>query len=563
MTPPLESDLVLNLVWTGRSFRLMGVFTESLLAHTSARLRFVANACPPDEIALLEAFAAEHPDRVVEVLDVSPEVMVGHGQALDEVIALRDDGDHVAFLDPDILATGPFLDLFLALVTEHDAVTSGTELWCDDNVEPEEHLGIGLGGRYFYSPDGFVYGCPHLGIYRRAPLLATMERWGVGFGSAGPDLRDDAREQIDRMGLGHKVFDTGKVLNILLQADGGSLAHAEHPALLHIGGLSHFVAPREVVLGPDGEPEPHWVRNAGVADRAAVARYTAQVLEARIEGSPLPEPPADAEDRLRPRMERARRALASDAGDAPPPVGLLDPTPEQEDFEVRFDAYVAEHDLFSIHHTVQITSFGGTGTTALCDHLMGLGVDIQPGPAHWPFKHARDAPTADEVPEGFRVVYLVGDPRNAVVSLFRRSYQVGHALGMHLDWRDARRRHRAGLPGRDPGTPRMPPARAARLTSLPTYLAAGVDDFDFAGHLDGWRDHPAGYPVLFVRYEHLGDRWSEVCDFVGLDASHPPLEIRPRASDWTALPRHQRGQLQRLYGDLAARVEALPPTERR
>ena len=54
--------------------------------------------------------------RVVEVLDVSPDAMIAHGVALDRVRAIRDDGDHFCFIDPDICARGPFLGPFLAIV---------------------------------------------------------------------------------------------------------------------------------------------------------------------------------------------------------------------------------------------------------------------------------------------------------------------------------------------------------------------------------------------------------------------------------------------------------------
>jgi hypothetical protein len=195
-------------------------------------------------------------------------------------------------------------------------------------------------------------------------------------------------------------------------------------------------------------------------------------------------------------------------------------------------------DPYRITHTVQVTSFGGSGTTALCEHLIAGGVDLQPGPAQWPFKHRRQPPRADEVPDGFRVIYLVGDPRDAVLSVFRRSRQVDHFRSLN---------------GTDPDTPSR-----ERLRTLETFLAAGVDDFRLADHLRGWMDHPDGYRVLFVRYERLAEAWEDVSAFAGLPSGHPPLPLRARKSDRSVLAVTQRDQLDTLYGEMAGNIERLP-----
>jgi len=193
---------------------------------------------------------------------------------------------------------------------------------------------------------------------------------------------------------------------------------------------------------------------------------------------------------------------------------------------------------YEIHHTVQVTSFGGSGTTALCQHLIDGGVDLQPGPAQWPFKHRRPAPTAAEIPEGFRVVYPLADPRDAVLSLFRRNYQVGHYRSL---WE------------REPDA-----AAAARLRDLDTFLRAGVDDFALLEHFEGWLHHPPGYDVMFIRYDCLRDAWPRLAEFVGAP-DLPPMVWRTRTSSWQQLDPAPRQRLQAMYGALAERIAALPP----
>ena len=212
----------------------------------------------------------------------------------------------------------------------------------------------------------------------------------------------------------------------------------------------------------------------------------------------------------------------------------------ETELERRIQDYLDEVGYYAVHHTVQLTSFGGSGTTALGEHLAGLGADLPTSPGMWPFKHGRTPPAADQVPPGYRVVYLLGDPRDAVLSVFRRSLQVGHYRGL-----------RDGEPDE---------AAAARLADVATFLDAGVDDFELADHLDRWWDHPSGYPVLFVRFDRLEAAWPTVCEHVGLPADAAPLAVAARHSDWRSLPDAQRRSIDAMYGELAARIAELPAT---
>lgn len=318
---------VFNVVVTGGTFWHLRFFVCSLLHNSDARFRLVANACTPETFDLMEDYAAAHPDRVVEIFDFSP-TMVAHGLALDAVRRARDDGDLFCFVDPDIKARAPFVPGFLDVLRDHSAVTSGREVWTDENVVPTDHLGLGLGGRHFFHPDGFVYGCPHLGMYRRSDLEETCARWNVGFASAGPDLSDEARQHIDAAGHLYKVYDTGKIVNILLQLDGGSLRHVDPDDLLHIGGMSHFLAPKEGAKSGEIET-PHWAAYQGMEPRLVVARYTAALLRSCVERTPAPDFPSGLEPAMEQRLllvrdevidmvERYRECVTTSTGSTPP-----------------------------------------------------------------------------------------------------------------------------------------------------------------------------------------------------------------------------------------------------
>ena len=298
-----EGDVVFNVVWTGAVFEHLRHFVCSLMRHSAGvRFRFVANGCTPGSKDEMRRFAEEHADTVVEVLDVSPDAMVAHGVALDSTYRCRDDGPLFCLVDADIYARAPFVSSFVAALDDHAAVTSGREVWNDDNVVPPGHGGVG--GRHFFDENGFVFGSPHLALYRRDALDEAIARWGVGFGSAGPDVPEHTASALRDLGFDYLVYDTGKLVNICLQLDGHRVLHFEHPDLLHIGGLSHYLAsPAYLPAAPGSEPEPDWVRYEGMAPRHEVARFTAGLLRALVAGrsNPIPEglpPEMDAKLRL-------------------------------------------------------------------------------------------------------------------------------------------------------------------------------------------------------------------------------------------------------------------------
>jgi hypothetical protein len=296
-----DAHPVFNIVVTGRVFWHLRFFVCSLLHNSDARFRLVANYCAPETLDLMDDYATAHPDRVVEIVDVSSHAMVAHGVALDEIRTSRDDGDLFCFVDPDIKARGPFLPAFSQLLRIHSAVTSGTEVWNDDNVVPESHLGIGLGGRHFFHPNGFVYGTPHFGMYRRADLEDTCARWDIGFRSAGPELSAGARALLASAGHLYRVYDTGKVVNIMLQLDGRSLEHVDPDEFVHIGGMSHFLAPHTGAKSGEEETPP-WAAHNGMEARLVVARFTAALLRSLTEQQPLPELPTGLEPAMEERM---------------------------------------------------------------------------------------------------------------------------------------------------------------------------------------------------------------------------------------------------------------------
>jgi hypothetical protein len=306
-----ESDFVFNVVVTPGTFRFLGLFTRSLLAQSEVRLRLVANGCPADEVGDLRDFAGTSEGRV-EVVVLSSPTMVPHGVALEEVFTLCDDGAYFCFVDSDVKARRPFMAMFLDLLTRVDAVTSCNVAWSDDTVLPPGSRD--LAGRHAVGTDGFVYGGSFLAIYSRPAVERVRAQWGVTFRTYAFDQMPVAWQQrLDAMGRRFGLYDTAKVLNLLLQGEGFVLAHVDNPALVHIGGISQYLSDPSVLgrdpeAGAGAEPAAPWFALSGVGrERWDFARWTAATLRSLVDGGPVPELPADREQRSR--AKEVRREL--------------------------------------------------------------------------------------------------------------------------------------------------------------------------------------------------------------------------------------------------------------
>jgi hypothetical protein len=309
-----ERVFVFNIVITPGTIRYLQLFTRSLLAHSTIRVRLVANGCPRAELDVMDALAATAKARV-EVLPLASPTMVPHGQALDEIYAACDDGEYFCFVDSDVKAKRSFMPAFLAALTSADVVTSCNVAWSDDAVLPADSPD--LVGRHSIGHDGFVYGSSYFAIYRRAAAERVRIDWGVTFRAYAHDnLPVPVRHRLEEIGRKFRLYDTAKVLNLLVQADGGTVTHLENPALMHVGGISQYLSDPGVLGHPrtdEGRGAVPWFAASGTGRRRwDFAEWAAAELRSIVDGERAPEPPDDPE--LRSRVTELERELLDLAG---------------------------------------------------------------------------------------------------------------------------------------------------------------------------------------------------------------------------------------------------------
>jgi hypothetical protein len=306
-----DANFVFNIVFTPGTFRFLQLFARSLFANSDVRLRLVSNGCPTEEVKLMRAFTADL-GRSIDVFELSNPEMVPHGVALDEIFAAHDDGSYFCFVDSDVKAKQPFMKMFADALERVDVVTSCSVAWSDDSIltpgMPD------LVGRHAVGHDGFVYGSSYLALYGRHQVERVRDEWGVSFCAYAYDkLAPLVQRRLAEMGRQFRLYDTAKVLNILLQGDGFGLAHIDNPALVHVGGISQYLSDpgvlgRDPNAPADGDASVPWFAASGAGrERWDFAQWAAATLRSIVDGEPepdLPDVPAQ-----RQRAQEVRREI--------------------------------------------------------------------------------------------------------------------------------------------------------------------------------------------------------------------------------------------------------------
>ena len=198
-----------------------------------------------------------------------------------------------------------------------------------------------------------------------------------------------------------------------------------------------------------------------------------------------------------------------------------------------------------VMHSVQATSFGGAATTMLYAFFKELNLDIPPGGDYGRWKHMRMPPGFGpmsylKVRKDFKVVYLLCNPMNAIVSLFRRRYHHWHLERMEV-----------------------PSQQFDRSLTLEEYLARGKDVYLMNEHFHNWSQCPRNirdYPIMLLKYEAMWDHLTDLFDFLEIPRSmigHFP-QRKKRHSDWQTQPESIQRQLYDIYGAFHETIEDFP-----
>jgi hypothetical protein len=198
--------------------------------------RLVSNGCRPEERDLLKAICNK--DTRLEFLDLPTQGVMPHGEALTWLQQLED-AAYFCYMDTDIFARGDFWAEFAPLLGEYDALFSAPPLWCPAHGRRMTPDWRWMCGQHAESSTGLCLGSSFFGIYDNQVLSTFIHETGITFQPYDwGQLPRWVQTELERFGLKMDFYDTGKVLNILLQSRGHKLLFRDTELLCHVGGMA-------------------------------------------------------------------------------------------------------------------------------------------------------------------------------------------------------------------------------------------------------------------------------------------------------------------------------------
>lgn len=251
-------NLLFNIVYTPGTVRYLTLFVHSMLKWSDCAFRLVANGCLPPERTYLRRFC-EQSDRLT-FWTIPAKGALPHDAALNYLQGLTD-ADHFCFMDSDILAVDAFMPPVVSGLTTHAAVFSGETLWLNKTDATMPAAFRIMSGLHHFSDSGMCLGSSYFAVYDNRILTDFIQDTGIGFDTfRWSEIPGAYQDQLQDMGLKKDSYDTGKVLNLLLQHRGHACLHSDIPELCHLGGVS-FVPSYETAVRS---------RKSRLADRFAV-----------------------------------------------------------------------------------------------------------------------------------------------------------------------------------------------------------------------------------------------------------------------------------------------------
>lgn len=228
--------LTFNIVYTPGTVAYLIPFLASLLRWSDCRFRLVSNGCLLPERRLLQQVSAA--DERLSCYTMPTNGMADHGTVLNYLQAMTTDR-YFCFMDSDLFATGDFLSELMPLLRGRAAVFSGAPAWMTfaQGILPSHFVTVS--GVHHQTDRGTCLGSSYFAIYDNRALTDCLQATGIGFQTCRwGELPGQIRQSFASLGWQKQGFDTGKVLNLLLQLRGQDLQYADSERLRHIGGFS-------------------------------------------------------------------------------------------------------------------------------------------------------------------------------------------------------------------------------------------------------------------------------------------------------------------------------------
>ena len=279
-----------NVIYTPGTVATLRYFVPTLIRHTRARFRLVANGCSAREQHQLARLALTS-DQLEYHLFPSRKIR-NHGIVITHLLQLED-GDLFCFMDSDIFATGDFVAELGPHLEGQAAFFSGRPIW-SNATDQVAARGVRFCGPHNQSESGVTVGSTYFAIYRRPELLDVIEWSGLNFEkvTAFLDIPERLQHALEELGCRTDTYEVGKLLNLLLQIRGASIRYHDLDTLRHVGGLSLLAKKRidkQPYINVDGDqaslPRDYSAKiRPWMPRKRFTCHYLSETISAALEG---------------------------------------------------------------------------------------------------------------------------------------------------------------------------------------------------------------------------------------------------------------------------------------
>lgn len=142
-----------------------------------------------------------------------------------------------------------------------------------------------------------------------------------------------------------------------------------------------------------------------------------------------------------------------------------------------------------------------------------------------------------------KVLFLIGNPYNSIISIFNRKLARRHEISMNFG--------KLWFQNKQEMTPIL-----NKNTTLEEYLELGVDVFNMNEHLENWINYKKkDLDILIIKYENLEQHVDEAMKFFNCKRK---FEVKNRNSNWESMPDAIKSDLQFVYSDIKRKIDSLP-----
>ena len=320
-------SLTFNIIYTPGTVHYLTFFVRSLLHWSDCSFRLVANGCSAAEESHLRHFCQQ--DGRLEFYRLPTDKMIIHGQALNHLHDLTQE-DKFCFMDSDIYAIGNFMSQFLPLGQQHACVSACSPIWCKPEEQVSSNLHPILAGEYTHTNRGLCLGVTYFAIYDNVLLTDFRQDTRLGFElRIWEEISHHHQKRLQKLKLRKAIYDTGKLLNLMLQGQGHTIVMQEAETLCHLGGVSDISRIRQNVAQQGQSTPIHRWQNLsqriyirlrrlwqpdyyrfGFSQRRALYKlYWGEYLGALVEKRRLPDLPRTGEPEIEARLEVAMQQI--------------------------------------------------------------------------------------------------------------------------------------------------------------------------------------------------------------------------------------------------------------